>query len=104
MFKINNRYNRTRCEVGSKLTIKTPERRHWCHSGVFIVNFKHIPQIVLVNSRSDEYWKCKIKALPGPRHCLHCHAGEVKTPKSVVLPSVIKQFTRNTESINTMIG
>ena len=26
----------------SKLTIKTPERRHWRTSGVFIVNFEHI--------------------------------------------------------------
>ena len=27
MFKVNNRHTRTRCEVSSKLTIKTPERR-----------------------------------------------------------------------------
>ena len=32
---------RKRCEVCSKLIIKTQERRHWCCSGVFIVNFKH---------------------------------------------------------------
>ena len=32
----------------SKLTIKTPERRHWRRSGVFIVNFEHIPHFVLV--------------------------------------------------------
>ena len=32
-----NRNTRTRCEVYSKLTIKTPK----C-SGVFIVNFEHI--------------------------------------------------------------
>ena len=25
-----------------KLTIKTPERRHWRLSGVFIFNFEHI--------------------------------------------------------------
>ena len=34
MFKVNNRNNRTRCEICSKLTIKTPERRQlasfWC--------------------------------------------------------------------------
>ena len=29
-------------------TIKTPERRHWCRSGVFIVNFEHITHLVLV--------------------------------------------------------
>ena len=28
MFKVNNRNSRTRCEICSKLTIKTPERRH----------------------------------------------------------------------------
>ena len=40
MFKVNNRNTRTRCEICSKLTIKTPERRHWHHSVVFIVNFE----------------------------------------------------------------
>ena len=34
-----NRNTRTRCEIFSELTIKTPKRRHWCRSGVFIVNF-----------------------------------------------------------------
>ena len=28
LFKVNNRNTRTRCETCSKLTIKTPERRH----------------------------------------------------------------------------
>ena len=28
LFKVNNRNTRERCEVCSKLTIKTPERRH----------------------------------------------------------------------------
>ena len=27
----------------SQLTIKTPDRRHWRRSGVFIVNFEHTP-------------------------------------------------------------
>ena len=27
MFKVNNRNTKTRCEICSKLTIKTPERR-----------------------------------------------------------------------------
>ena len=31
MLKVNNRNTRTRCEICSKLTIKTPERRHWHH-------------------------------------------------------------------------
>ena len=37
-----------RSELCSKLTIKTPERRYWLHSGVFIVNFEHISYPFLV--------------------------------------------------------
>ena len=48
MFKVNNRNTRTRCEICSKLTIKTPELRQWRSSGVFIVNFEHISHLVLV--------------------------------------------------------
>ena len=32
----------------SKLTIKTPEGRHWRPTDVFIVNFEHISYLVLV--------------------------------------------------------
>ena len=48
LLKGNNRNTRTRREICSKLTIKTPERRQWRRSGVFIVNFKHVSHIVLV--------------------------------------------------------
>ena len=41
MFKVNNRNARTRCEICSKLTIKTPERSQCRRSVVFIVNFEH---------------------------------------------------------------
>ena len=44
MFKVDNKNTRTRCEICSKLTIKTPEQR-WHRSDVFIVNFEHISQI-----------------------------------------------------------
>ena len=44
LLKFNNRNTRT-CP---KLTIKTPERRQWRRSGVFIVNFEHISHLVLV--------------------------------------------------------
>ena len=47
IFKVNNRNTRTRCEICSKLTIKTPERRQWRCSSV-IVNFEHITYLVLV--------------------------------------------------------
>ena len=39
---------RTRCEICSKLTIKTSERRYWRLSGVSTVNFEHISHLVLV--------------------------------------------------------
>ena len=42
LLKVSNRDTRTRCEICSKLTIKTSERHHWRCSGVFIVNFEHI--------------------------------------------------------------
>ena len=45
---VNNRSTRKRCEICSKLTSKTPERRHWSRSGVFEVNFKHISHPALV--------------------------------------------------------
>ena len=35
-------------EICSKLTMKKPERRQWRRSGIFIVNFEHISQVVLV--------------------------------------------------------
>ena len=38
------------CEICSKLTINTLERRHERCSGVFIVNFEQIVHIVLIVS------------------------------------------------------
>ena len=40
MFKVNSRNTKTRCEICSNLTIKTPEGRQLRCSGVFIVNFE----------------------------------------------------------------
>ena len=48
LLKFNNRNTRTRHEICSKLTIKTPERRHWFRSGVFIVSFEHTLHHLLV--------------------------------------------------------
>ena len=39
--KVKNRNTTTICEIFSKLTIKTPERRHWRRSVIFIVNIEH---------------------------------------------------------------
>ena len=46
LLKINDGNTRTRCKTCLKLTIKTPERRQWCRSGVIIVNFEHISHLV----------------------------------------------------------
>ena len=48
LLKVNNRKTRARCEICSKLTIKTPERCRWYRSGVFIVSFEHISHLGLV--------------------------------------------------------
>ena len=48
ILKVNNKNTRIRCEICSKLTIKTPQRHHWRRSGVFIVNFEHISHLVLL--------------------------------------------------------
>ena len=37
--KFNNRNTRTRCEICSELTIKIPQRRQWCHSSFWCLNF-----------------------------------------------------------------
>ena len=46
LLKIHDRITRTRCEICSKLTIKTTDAMR--RSGVFIVNFEHISHLVLV--------------------------------------------------------
>ena len=48
LLKVNNRNIRKRCEICSKLTIKTPERRHCRRSGVFFVNFELISHLFLL--------------------------------------------------------
>ena len=47
MLKVNKTNIRTKYEICSKLTIKTPERLQWRHSGVFIVSFEHVSHHVL---------------------------------------------------------
>ena len=47
MIKVKNRNTTKRCEICSKLTVKTPQRRR--RSGLFIVNFEHISHLFLVS-------------------------------------------------------
>ena len=46
--KVNNKNTKTRFRICSKLTIKTPERRQWHRSGVFIVELEEISHLFLV--------------------------------------------------------
>ena len=46
LLKVNNRNTRTRCEICSKLTIKTLEQKHSRRSGVFLVDFEHNSHII----------------------------------------------------------
>ena len=48
LLQVNNRDSRRKCEICSKLNIKTPERRQCHRSSVFIVNFEHILHIALL--------------------------------------------------------
>ena len=43
-----NRNTKKMCEICSKLTTKTLERRQWCRFGVFIVNFEYISHLFLL--------------------------------------------------------
>ena len=45
LLKVNNRNTSIKFEI-SKL-IKSPDRRHWHHSDVFIVDFKYISQLLV---------------------------------------------------------
>ena len=50
LLKGNNRNTRTRCEISSKLRIKTPERRHWRRSGslLLMLTFTRCPSVFLL--------------------------------------------------------
>ena len=46
--KINHGNNKSMCNICSKLTIKTPEWRHWRRSGIFIVISQNGSHMVLL--------------------------------------------------------
>ena len=82
LLKVNNRNTRTRCQIHSKLTIKTPERCQWRRSGVFIVNFKHISHLVLLflvyslidvdtQKRGNHLPLVLVKLPTAPKPCFH---------------------------------
>ena len=79
LLTVNNRKTRTKCEICSRLTIKTPERRHWHSSGVFIVNFEHISHLALVG-----FFNCYLAA---PQTTLGHNRGG-----SLTHPTLITEF------------
>ena len=48
MFRFKYGNIRKRSDIRSKLTIKTPERLHWCCSSFFVINFKNISHLFLL--------------------------------------------------------
>ena len=48
LFKVNNENTRTMCDICSKSTIKTPERRQWRRSCVFAVKVERTSHLFLV--------------------------------------------------------
>ena len=60
LLKVNDRNTRTRCEICSKLTVKTPERRHLRCSGVFNIKFEHSSYPVLVFQLLTLRSKCRL--------------------------------------------
>ena len=48
LLKVNNRNTTRRCDICSKLTTKTPERRKRRRPDVFIINFEYISHIFVV--------------------------------------------------------
>ena len=96
LFKVKNTNTIKRCEIYSKLTIKTLEWRHWRRSGVFIVNFEHISHLFLMfllltskkymsagavcESCICKSWCCHFKD-----HRAHCQALIIRLNKLCVL-------------------
>ena len=49
LFKVNNRNTRTKCEISSKLAIKTAERRDWCPYCWLLTYFTPCSSVSFVN-------------------------------------------------------
>ena len=48
LFKVSYRNSGKKCQICSKLTIKTQKRRQLRRSAVFVINFEHIPHVFQV--------------------------------------------------------
>ena len=88
LFKVNNRNNKTRCEICSK--IKIPERLQWHRSGIFVINSENISQLVFCCYR----WLCKCKC---PLGCFTKSVNEFETSGKVSDNVSGEMFSQNFE-------
>ena len=65
------------CEICSEITIKTPERRQWRRSGVFIVNFEQVNADWETKQREALTWCCKVELITLNRNLIkiYCYFG-----------------------------
>ena len=56
MLKFNNINITKRCEICSKIIIKTPEQGHWCRSGVFTVDFEPVSNLFEIKDSIKQLW------------------------------------------------
>ena len=65
MFKVNDRNTRTRCDICSKLTIKTPERCQWCRRCVLLLTLNIVTpcsSVSIVNfEQANTGWVTTVK-------------------------------------------
>ena len=61
LFKFSNKNTEKRCDICSKLTIKSPEQRQWRGPGAFIVNFElNNPVNFKTSYQTNRIKRCKI--------------------------------------------
>ena len=79
-FKVNNRNTRKRCEISSKLTIKTPEPCQWQQWGQHFVDFQqvNVSWVFLIFLVTDR----EIRLGQQPRICL-LKSREIKVVSSI---------------------
>ena len=70
MLKVNKSNTRTRCDICSKLTIKTAERRRWRRSRVLIVNLLLTYFTPCFSAKANTGWQIPGKYRLGSRYKL----------------------------------
>ena len=54
LLKVKNCKTRSKGKLCLKLKIKNTERRHWHHSGIFIVDFEQVDARGLIQEKSEK--------------------------------------------------